>query len=63
MPALLYHGYEGEQKLNSMYDYFIQLLDTSYSMLRCLVDSNGEIDELFNKIRAISGDRALWNNN
>ena len=61
MPALIYHGYDGEQKHNYMYDYFSKLLDTSYSVLKCLVGSNDEIDELFGKIRAIFCDRALWN--
>ncbi|MBO5036241.1 MAG: helix-turn-helix transcriptional regulator [Clostridia bacterium] len=62
-PALIYHGYEGEQKFERMCEYFSELLDTSYSMLCCLIGSNSEIDEMYRAIRNESCRRDKWNIN
>jgi len=56
-PALIYHGYEGDQKLEGMYDYFLELLDTSYAVLCSLKGSNSEIDEAYEKIKTFAEDR------
>ncbi len=56
-PALIYHGYEGEQKIEGMYNYFLQLLETSRTILFCLAKENVEIDNMYNKIKNFAENR------
>ncbi|MBQ8404801.1 MAG: helix-turn-helix transcriptional regulator [Clostridia bacterium] len=59
-PALVYHGYEGEKKYEGMYDYFSELLDTSHSILCCLIGGNRELDEMYRKIKDFASNREMW---
>lgn len=60
--ALIYHGYEGEQKYEGMYKYFTELLGTAQTMLAVLIGNNSEIEGLFEAIRNFSENRTLWVN-
>ncbi len=58
--ALIYHGYEGKQKFEGMYNYFIELLETSHSMLCCFAGDNIEINSMYKEIKDYASDRDLW---
>lgn len=60
--ALIYHGYEGDQKYEGMYKYFSELIDTAQAMLIVLIGSDSETNELFEKIRKHAENRKLWTN-
>ncbi len=59
-PALIYHGYSGNKKYEGMHQYFAELLDTSRSILSCLIGNNSEIDTMYTKIEELASNRDLW---
>ena len=56
-PALVYHGYEGEQRYEGMYDYFCELLDTAQAMLGVLHGSGSRARSLVDELRSIAAER------
>ena len=50
-PALIYHGYTGEEKRVRMHDYYTELLDTAQSILGALNCRSEQAESLFEALR------------